>query len=159
MLLVEVVKGIIGYGLLLSRYGKDGATNTLSSFLFFSGLTLSVVTEVVLVVVTVVVEVVVTSKVTGRSLVSIILVEEMELLRNLEVISLTFRGLTAFTLASTVVVVKAFDTVGFGVIGILLVDIDFWLGVVQSEMRSKIGLFVPWEFIKFLLCSNTRGFQ
>ena len=78
---------------------------------------------VTVVVVTVVVEVVVvTSKVTGRSLVSIILVEEIDELRNLEVISLTF--LVLLGVFCSVVVVKIFVTVGLGVIGILLVD--FW---------------------------------
>ena len=106
-------------------------------------------TEVVdVVVVTVVLEVVVvlvTSRVTGRSLVSMMFVEEMEELRNLDVISLTFRVLGAFTFwscFSTVVVVKTLVTVGLGVMGILLLCIveeevvDFW-PIVDVKVKSK----------------------
>ena len=106
-------------------------------------------TEVVdVVVVTVVLEVVVvlvTSRVTGRSLVSMMFVEEMEELRKLDVISLTFRVLGAFTFwscFSTVVVVKTLVTVGLGVMGILLLCIveeevvDFW-PIVDVKVKSK----------------------
>ena len=120
---VEVVCGIIGYGLLLSRYGRDGATNTVLVATSFCFLILVVVVTEVVVVTIVVLLVVVTSKVTGRSLVSMMLVEEMDELRNLEVISLTFRVLLGVFCSA--VVVKTFVTVGLGVIGILLVEADF----------------------------------
>ena len=158
---MEVVKGIIGYGLLLSRYGKDGATNMVSSigFLIF-GLLVTRELEaevVVVVVVTVVLEVVevvlVTSRVTGRSLVSMMLVEEMDELRNLDVISLTFRvlvgRLAAFTFSWSVVVVKTLVTVGLGVMGIrlLCVVLDLLPGLVvkvKSEGRKKISVRKWW---------------
>ena len=159
---VEVVKGIIGYGLLLSRYGKDGATNMVSSigFLIF-GLLVTRELEaevVVVVVVTVVLEVVevvlVTSRVTGRSLVSMMLVEEMDELRNLDVISLTFRvlvgRLAAFTFSWSVVVVKTLVTVGLGVMGIRLlcvVVLDLLPGLVvkvKSEGSKKFSVRKWW---------------
>ena len=135
------MKGIIGYGLLLSRYGKDGATNMVSCRGFLISVLLDTTEVVDVVVVTVVLEVVVvlvTSRVTGRSLVSMMFVEEMEELRNLDVISLTFRVLGAFTFSfwlSTVVVVKTLVTVGLGVMGILLV-LDFWPRV---DVKVKSG--------------------
>ena len=157
---VEVVKGIIGYGLLLSRYGKDGATNMVSSigFLIFGLLvTRELEAEVVVVVVTVVLEVVevvlVTSRVTGRSLVSMMLVEEMDELRNLDVISLTFRvlvgRLAAFTFSWSVVVVKTLVTVGLGVMGIrlLCVVLDLLPGLVvkvKSEGSKKFSVRKWW---------------
>ena len=133
---------------MLSRYGKDGATNMVSSIGFLISVLLDTTEVVDVVVVTVVLEVVVvlvTSRVTGRSLVSMMFVEEMEELRNLDVISLTFRVLGAFTFwscFSTVVVVKTLVTVGLGVMGILLLCIveeevvDFW-PIVDVKVKSK----------------------
>lgn len=72
------------------------------------------------------------TNVTGRSLVSMMLVEAMEELKNLEVILLT-SFLTVFKAISSDVVVAVSDTtdsLGLGVIGILLLLLDLATGTV-----------------------------
>ncbi len=93
---------------------------------------------VVLEVVVVVEVVVVTSgvmRVTGKSLVSIICVEAMEELRNLEVILLTC-FLVVLGLSVTSAEIGTSEMVGFGVIGILLMTVvgaDAISGVTEED--------------------------
>lgn len=126
--------GIIGYGLLLSRC-NDGATKTcllgvnavVVDVVVAVEVGVDVVEVVVLVVVVVLVATdVVTSdvtKVTGRSLESIIFVEAIEELKNFEVILLTAPFiLSDFFFVDNIVEVATSELsgiVGLGVIGIL----------------------------------------
>lgn len=125
--------GIIGYGLLLSRC-NDGATKTcllgvnavVVDVVVAVEVGVDVVEVVVLVVVVLVATDVVTSdvtKVTGRSLESIIFVEAIEELKNFEVILLTAPFiLSDFFFVDNIVEVATSELsgiVGLGVIGIL----------------------------------------
>jgi len=131
---VRASVGIIGYGLLLSRC-NDGATKTcllgvnpvVVDVVVAVEVGVDVVEVVVLVVVVVLVATdVVTSdvtKVTGRSLESIIFVEAIEELKNFEVILLTAPFiLSDFFFVDNIVEVATSELsgiVGLGVIGIL----------------------------------------
>ena len=80
--------------------------------------------------------------VTGRSLVSMILVEAMEELKNLEVILLTFFGLVAASVLMEEDVVISLMVVGLGVIGILLmatvvVPANVCVAAAKSEISAK----------------------
>jgi len=147
--------GIIGYGLLLSRC-NDGATKTcllgvnasvVNAVVGIEAVVVvEVVVEVVLVVVVLVATDVVTSdvtKVTGRSLVSIIFVEAIEELKNFEVILLTAPFTLLAFLVDNIVDVATFElsgVVGLGVIGILRTSgVDFLPDPVILPVNSVLG--------------------
>jgi hypothetical protein len=130
---VRASVGIIGYGLLLSRC-NDGATKTcllgVNAVVVDVVVAVEVVVDVVVLVVLIVVVLVATdvvtsdvTKVTGRSLESIIFVEAIEELKNFEVILLTAPFiLSDFFFVDNIVEVATSELsgiVGLGVIGIL----------------------------------------
>lgn len=79
------------------------------------------------------------TNVTGRSLVSMMLVEAMEELKNLEVILLTsfFISVTVVFRAGASVSSKD-DSLGLGVIGILLLDLDRLIEAVRKSKERKM---------------------